>query len=221
MPFSPGGVAAGRRCFPGGGQMTGERATEKAGDEESGARVSAEQGGRVPLSLILRLFIQVGITSFGGGLSAWIYREVVGNRRWLTEDEFLAGLTLSQILPGPNVINLSIYIGQRLQGTLGGLTAVAALLLPPMFVTVGLGVVFHRFNQLVWLHNMLEGIAAAAIGMTFSMGYRAARHSAGISRWSPAVTLAIFAMIGLVGWPMIPVVLCVAPLAVLLAWKVR
>ncbi|HEY4162643.1 MAG TPA: chromate transporter [Dongiaceae bacterium] len=202
--------------------MNDEGTTEKqAGEEDPGSIVSADPGSQVSLSQILWLFTQVGLTSFGGGLSAWIYREVVGNRRWLTEDEFLAGLTLSQILPGPNVINLSIYIGQRLQGTIGSLIAVTALLVPPMFVTVALGVVFHHFNQLAWLHNMLEGIAAAAIGMTFSMGYRTARYSASISRWSPLVTLAIFSMIGLVGWPMIPVVLCMAPLAVLFAWKVR
>lgn len=66
----------------------------------------------VTLPQIFALFARIGLTSFGGGLSAWIYREVVDRRQWLSEDEFLAGLTLAQILPGPNVINISIYIAR-------------------------------------------------------------------------------------------------------------
>src|SRR5215471_7633821 len=99
---------------------------------------AAETRPTVTLSQIFALFARIGLTSFGGGLSAWIYREVVDKRRRLSEDEFLAGLTLAQILPGPNVINISIYIGQRLRGTVGSATTVLALLLPPMIVAVGL-----------------------------------------------------------------------------------
>jgi chromate transporter len=163
------------------------------------------------------LFARLGLTSFGGGLSAWIYREVVDRRHWLSEDEFLAGLTLAQIIPGPNVVNISIYIGQRLRGTAGSVTAVLALLLPPMVVAVGLLILFRAYGQLVWLHDLLEGIAAAAIGLTFSVGYRAARHATKANRWAPFVLLLVFVAIGVLRWPLIPVVLCVAPLAVLVA----
>ena len=173
----------------------------------------------VTLSEMFTLFARIGLTSFGGGLSAWIYREVVDRRRWLTEDEFLAGLTLAQILPGPNVINISIYIGQRLRGTLGSMTAALALLLPPMFVSVALLALFYKFGQLAWLHNLLEGIAAAAIGLTFSVGYRAARHATKKNRWAPAILALVFVSIGVLRWPLIPVVLCVAPLAVLIVRK--
>lgn len=165
------------------------------------------------------LFGRIGLTSFGGGLSAWIYREVVDKRHWLSEDEFLAGLTLAQILPGPNVINISIYIGQRLRGTAGSVTAVLALLAPPMVVAVGLLVLFRSYGQVAWLHDLLEGIAAAAIGLTFSVGWRAARHATKTNRWAPLVLLLVFVAIGVMRWPLIPVVLCVAPLAVLVARK--
>ena len=147
----------------------------------------AEPKPAVALPQIFALFARIGLTSFGGGLSAWIYREVVDRRHWLNEDEFLAGLTLAQILPGPNVINISIYIGQRLRGTRGGDTAVLALLLPPMVVAVGLLILFRAYGQLVWLHDLLEGIAAAAIGLTFAVGYRAARHATKANRWAPFV----------------------------------
>jgi chromate transporter len=173
----------------------------------------------VTLPEMFLLFARIGLTSFGGGLSAWIYREVVDRRRWLTEDEFLAGLTLSQILPGPNVINISIYIGQRLRGTAGSAVAALALLLPPMVVSVGLLALFHAYGNLAWLHNLLEGIAAAAIGLTFSVGYRAARHATRTNRWAPAILALVFVSIGVLRWPLIPVVLCVAPLAVMVARK--
>ena len=61
----------------------------------------------VGLLQIFALFAQIGLTSFGGGLSAWIYQEVVVRRGWLREGEFIAGLTLAQVLPGPNVINIA------------------------------------------------------------------------------------------------------------------
>jgi chromate transporter len=171
----------------------------------------------VSLPEIFTLFARIGLTSFGGGLSAWIYREVVDRRRWLSEQEFLAGLTLAQILPGPNVINVSIYIGQRLRGSAGSVIAALALLLPPMVVAVALLMLFRNFSALGWLRDLLEGIAAGAIGLTFSVGYRAARHAMITNRWAPAVLLVVFAAIGVLRWPLIPVVLVVAPLAILVA----
>ena len=173
----------------------------------------------ITLPQIFALFVRLGLTSFGGGLSAWIYREVVDRRRWLSEDEFLAGLTLAQILPGPNVINISIYIGQRLRGTAGSVIAALSLLLPPMAVAVGLLVLFRSFHNLAWLHDLLEGIAAGAIGLTFSVGIRAARHATQSNRWAPFVLVLVFVVIGVLRWPLIPVVLCVAPLAILVARK--
>jgi len=194
-------------------------------EDEVGAaqpeQARSADGNPVSLMQILLLFSRIGLTSFGGGLSAWIYREVVDRRKWLTEDAFLSGLTLCQIMPGPNVVNLSVYIGQRLRGGSGSIVAVIALLLPPMVVTVILGAVFDRFSNLPWLHDLLEGIAAGAIGLTFSVGFRAAKHATARNRWAPILLLAIFASVGLLHWPMIPVVLVLAPLGVAIAWRSR
>lgn len=173
----------------------------------------------VRLTDIVVLFGKIGLTSFGGGLSAWIYREVVDRRAWLSEEEFLAGLTLAQILPGPNVINIAIYIGHRLRGWAGSTVAALALLLPPMVAAVALLALFRNFSNLGWLHDLLEGIAAAAIGLTFSIGFRAARHATTTNRWAPAVLALVFVAIGILRWPLIPVVLGVAPLALLIARK--
>ena len=169
--------------------------------------VAAQNPREVTLLQILLLFSRVGLTSFGGGLSAWIYREVVTQRGWLKEDEFLGGLTLGQILPGSNVINLSIYVGYRMLGALGSAVAVCSLLVPPMIVIVLLATVFHEFAQLAWLHRFLEGVAAAAIGMTASVGFRTARSLLAVQRWPLALIAGVFLAIGVMRWPLVPVAL--------------
>lgn len=172
----------------------------------------------VSLAAIALLFARVGITSFGGGLSGWIYQEVVHRRRWLSEDEFFGGLTLSQIMPGVNVINLTLFVGQRLRGGAGTAVALLAFLLPPMVVIILLASIYDRISGIAWVHQALGGIAAAAAGLTVSMGVKAAR---GLKRrpWLGAILAATFLSIGVLRWPMIPVVLCLAPISVWLVWR--
>jgi chromate transporter len=181
---------------------------------------AADASRAVSLLQIALLFGRVGLTSFGGGLSAWIYREVVSVSGWLSEEEFLGALTLSQILPGSNVINLSIYLGQRLRGGFGSVTAVAALLVPPMVTIVLLASVLHRFTQLASLHDFLEGVAVAAIGMTVSMGVRTARALIQVRRWPLALIAAVFAAVGVFHWPLVPVALAAAAVGLVLAWRI-
>jgi chromate transporter len=186
------------------------------------ATSTTHAGGRqVTLLQILALFARIGLTSFGGGLSAWIFREVVDRRGWLSEEELLGGLTLCQIIPGPNVVNLSIYIGQRLRGARGAAVAVCALLLPPLVVVVLMAATLNGFRDVAWLHNLLEGVAAGAIGLTVSVGYRSARRATESNRWAPVLVAAVFLAVGVLRWPMLPVVIGLAPIAVLLARRRR
>ena len=174
----------------------------------------------VGLAAIFFVFLRVGLLSFGGGLSGWIYQEVVERRAWLTAEDFLSGLALAQVLPGINVTNLAIYIGQRLAGVPGALLGLVGLLLGPFFVVIGAAAVYDRIAGVAWLHDFLDGMAAAAIGLLLSVGLKAAQREA----QRPAlfvVALATFAAVGLLRWPLVPVVLCLVPLGVALAWKRR
>lgn len=171
----------------------------------------------VSLLQILLLFARVGLTSFGGGLSAWIYREVVTRRGWLKEEEFLGALTLGQILPGSNVVNLSIYVGYRMKGAIGSVVAVTSLLVPPMAVIVLLATVFHEFAQLAWLHRFLEGVAAAAVGMTASVGFRTARALLADQRWPLLLILAVFLAVGVLRWPLVPVAIVAGSVGLVIA----
>jgi len=171
----------------------------------------------VPFADLVLLFTRIGLTSFGGGLSAWLYREVVGKRHWMKDDDFLGALTMSQVLPGANVINLSIYIGHRLRGGLGAAAAVSALLLPPMVVAILITIGFQRVGDIAWLHNFLEGIAAAAMGMTIAMGLRSGRRALANGRWSVGIIAAVFVAIGVLRWPLIPVVLVLSFVSLMFA----
>src|SRR6185312_16148381 len=78
---------------------------------------------RVSLIDVAGVFLRLGITSFGGGTAGWVHRELVDRRRWLTEETFLTGLTVAQILPGANPVNLALYFGFELRGSAGAAAA--------------------------------------------------------------------------------------------------
>ncbi len=169
------------------------------------------------LAVLAAIFAKIGLMSFGGALSGWMYREIVQRRQWLGEEEFLSGLALGQIMPGANVANLSLFIGQRLRGGAGALAALTGMLLPPMVLVVLLAAAYLRLGDIAWLHRLVGGVAAAAIGLTAMVGIRATRRVE--RRPAPvAVLIAIFLAVGVLRWPMVPVVLVVTPASLALAF---
>ena len=82
---------------------------------------------------------QVALSSFGGGLSAWSQRIVVEERRWLDNEAFITGLTVARLFPGPNQINMAVYIGSHFHGLSGALVALAGMLLLPFSLLMLLG----------------------------------------------------------------------------------
>jgi chromate transporter len=122
---------------------------------------------------LARLFAFIGMTSFGGGLTAYIRRLVVGQKRWLTDDEFLPGLALVQLLPGANVVGLSVYIGNHLRGPLGALIAVTSLITPPFVMVCALGFLYFHAGKTADAGAILAGVTAAACGLMASMVFEA------------------------------------------------
>ena len=193
--------------------------SKKAPRREAGLPAAAEPGA-VSFRAIFSLFFQIGLLSFGGGLSAWLYREVVDHKHWLTATDFLSGLALSQVMPGVNVANLSIFIGQRLRGVPGAITALIGLIFAPFFIIIGLAAVYARINALPWAHNFLCGVATTAVGLVMSVALKSIRHTmAGVGPL--AIVAVIVLTVGILRWPMVPVVLGITPLSILLAWKTR
>jgi chromate transporter len=103
------------------------------------------------ITAIFLVFFRIGLLSFGGGLSGWMFREVVLLRHWLDEDEFLSGMALGQILPGANVANLTIFIGQRLRGLAGAAAGLFGLLVGPFFAVLARSAVRRPSAALAFL----------------------------------------------------------------------
>jgi chromate transporter len=172
---------------------------------------------RVSLREIFLVFGKIGAVSFGGGLSGWVFREVVQRRAWINEQQFASGLALSQILPGANVTNLSMYIGQRLRGTPGALAALSGLLIGPFFIVIGFFLAYDVISSHPWVPRTISGVAAAAIGLLIFTAWRTGQRSAR-SLHGAAVVLVTYVAVGILHWPLLLVVACVAPVSVAAAW---
>ena len=179
---------------------------------------SGTETGYVRLGEIFVLFFKIGVMSFGGGLSAWIFREVVEEKRWLTASDLLSGIALGQVIPGINTANMAIYIGQRLRGIPGAVTGLVGMLSGPFFIIIGLAAVFLRINTISWAHNFLCGVATTAVGLLLSVGVKSIHHTIrGVGHFG--VLAIIVLTIGILRWPMVPVVLCLTPVSIALALR--
>jgi chromate transporter len=201
-----------------------------AGQDKADASVAAHSGTprNVGLPGLFLLFSQLGLSSFGGAVSAWMHRAFVEQRGWLGESEFAAALALSRIMPGANVVNLAILIGQKLRGWPGAVAAVLGLLVGPSLAVVALAVAYRQFAGTALVDAALEGAAAAAVGLLVAMGVRSGsaviggrplsgRRAVRVAG-SILVLLAAFVLIGVLRMPTVATVLCLAPLSIAFAW---
>ncbi len=117
------------------------------------------------LRRIALLFAKISATSFGGGQKASIRHEVLA-QGWMQSDAFMDGLEIAQVLPGPNILNLAIYCGQRVRGVPGALAAFVGASLPPFVIVLVAGALYFQFAANPYVHGALRGCAAGALGLT-------------------------------------------------------
>jgi chromate transporter len=174
---------------------------------------------RPTLGELYRGFFHVGARGFGGVLP-WARRMLVEERRWLTAAEFTDLFGLCNFLPGPNTVNLSIVVGARFHGVRGALTAFAGILTLPVVVVLALAGLYDRFGQLAAIEALLRGVGAAAGGLVLATGVKMGQ---GLPRTVRALGFlaAAFVAIAVLRWPLVPVLLTLAPLSVLAAWRWR
>jgi chromate transporter len=183
-------------------------------------RPHASEAGRIGLMTIVAEFFRLGVTSFGGGTAAWLYRAIVQRRGWIDDQAYLAGVGLSRIVPGSAGVNLTVQVGQRLRGGWGALAAVFGLLSGPLFIVVGLAAGFARLAGNPVAHAFLDGVAGAAIGLTFATGLvLVPRRRTQLGQL--IITTATVVAVGVLRWPMLPVILCLAPIGIGLAFLQR
>jgi len=169
------------------------------------------------LGQLFRVFLVMGMSSFGGGLSGWIHREIVERRRWLTNERFLSGIAMGQVLPGPNSTNLALYVGLQLRGGLGATVCALGILAPPFLLIVLMGALYVQFPIIRNAHFVFSGMAAAGVGMTLVTTVKVAETLRG---WAPyVIALIAFAAIGIAHLPLLPVAAVLIPISIFLAYQ--
>ena len=116
-------------------------------------------------------FTKIALQGFGGVL-AIIQRELVDKKQWLTLDEFVEDWAVAQILPGPNVVNLSLMLGDRYFGTRGALAALAGMLTFPLLAILVIAVVFTGIADSPVAQGALKGMGAVAAGLIAAVGLK-------------------------------------------------
>ena len=154
-------------------------------------------------------FASIALQGFGGVLTI-IQREMVDKRRWLSPQEFTEDWAVSQILPGGNVVNLCIILGNRYFGWRGALAALAGILLPPLVIVLILATAYNQFVHLPEVAGAVRGMGAAAAGLIGAVslkmmtGLKRNEMGAGICTALIAIT---FIAVGLLRWPLVYVVM--------------
>lgn len=116
-------------------------------------------------------FTHLALQGFGG-VVAVVQREMVEKKKWLSPDEFVEDWAVAQILPGPNVVNLSLMIGDRYFGMRGALAALAGMLTFPLLIVLALAALFAGVSDSPGIQGALRGMGAVAAGMIAATGLK-------------------------------------------------
>jgi chromate transporter len=161
--------------------------------------------------------LKMGLLGFGGVLP-WARRVIVDERRWLDDREFAELIGLCQVLPGPNVVNLSVIIGARSHGALGSLLAVAGILGVPVGVVLLIAIFHASVAHAPLVQNAIAGASAAAAGLIIGTALRLALHTRPPPR-GLLVGAAAFVAVGVLQWPLLWVVIVLIVVAVAAEWR--
>lgn len=181
-----------------------------------------------PLVTVLRVWLLLGLQSFGGGAATLtlIRREIVERRRWLIDAEFVRDWALCQVAPGINLVCLTILIGRRLAGARGIGVALLGLLLPSVTITIALTACYAHFRDLRLVQAAVRGVIPGTVGLGLLTSYQMARPLLAVARREGKTSLH-WAGIALIGsglamalyQPPVLAVLCgVGGLGALLHW---
>ena len=137
---------------------------------------AAVSSSRPSFAQALRYWIRLGFVNFGGpaGQIAMLHRDLVEDRKWISEERFLHALNFCMLLPGPEAQQLAIYIGWLLHGTAGGVLAGAFFVLPSVLVLLLLSWIYAAHGSLPAVVGVLSGLKRRAGGIVAAAGHRPA-----------------------------------------------
>jgi chromate transporter len=137
------------------------------------------------LTQLCNYFLKLGTTGFGGpvALVGYMHRDLVEDKKWISEEDYREGLALAQLAPGPLAAQLAIYIGYVHYKVLGATLVGLAFVLPSFFMVLGLGVAYKHYGGLPWMQAVFYGISASVIGIIAFGAYKLANKSLGSDKW--------------------------------------
>lgn len=165
-------------------------------------------------------FTWLALQGFGGVLAV-VQRELVDKRRWLTREQFIEDWAVAQIMPGPNVVNLSLMIGDRHFGLKGALAALAGMLSAPLLVVLVLAAVYGTVAEHPLAQGALRGMGAVSAGLITATGIRliaALEHNPMGRSLCFLLASLTFAAVALLRWPLVWVLLGIGSVACLWAF---
>src|SRR5262245_33817906 len=140
-------------------------------------------------------FLRLGAPGFGGpiALAGFMQRDLVEERRWISRQDYLDGLALAQLAPGPLAAQLAMYLGYVRAGTIGATIVSVCFVLPSFLMVWGLSVAYVRFGGLPWMQAVFYGVGAAVIGIIARSAHKLMRLTLGrdVTLWSIFVVTAV------------------------------
>jgi chromate transporter len=165
-------------------------------------------------------FNRLALQGFGGVLAV-AQRELVERLGWLSREDFLDTFAIAQVLPGPNIVNISLMLGDRFFGTRGAFAALAGMLLFPAVIVIGMAALYGQFATLPVVSNALRGMGAVSAGLIIATGCKLlpSLNKSPLGR-VPALVLTLLTIAAAVYWrlPLPQLLLSLGSLGVALAW---
>lgn len=151
------------------------------------------------LQQLILYYLKLGALGFGGpvALVGYMHRDLVEERKWITEEDYKEGLALSQLAPGPLAAQLAIYIGYVHYRLLGATLAGVAFVIPSFLMVLGIGYAYMAYGGLPWMQAIFYGVGAAVIGIIAIGSYKLTTKSIGKDKlmWVIFLVLAVVTFI--------------------------
>jgi chromate transporter len=145
----------------------------EASDESTGGKLAP----RVGLAPLVAYFLKLGTIGFGGpvALAGYMQRDLVDERRWVTDEDYKLGFALAQVMPGPMAAQLAIALGYFRNGVLGATLVGVAFVLPSFLMVIALAALYVAYGGLWWMQALFYGIGAVVIAIIAIAAYKLAR----------------------------------------------
>ena len=172
---------------------------------------------RPGLAALFLGFFMIGVRGFGGVLP-WARRTIVEERKWLSAAEFTELLGLCQFLPGGNIVNVSIALGSRFRGVPGAVAAFFGLMLAPVAIVIGLGLIYDQYAGHPVVRRAFSALAAAASAFVLVASLKIAAPLR--SRWlAMVVTVVTFVATAVLRVPLPVAMPVLAVVSILILWR--